>query len=135
MPELNDFIHKYYEDVPLEDDYLILEPELVKMDDEVRQDSTAKIVSEMAVGKRERKLDGDVLIVGAGISGMQAALDIADKGYRVIMVDKSSTVGGNMVKKDFIKAKDWEGLKQTVAEFVGEINKIKKELGLTADKF
>jgi len=100
MPELNDFIHKYYEDVPLEDDYLILEPELVKMDDEVRQDSTAKVVAEMAVGKRGRKIDADVLIVGAGISGMQAALDIADKGYRVIMVDKSSTVGGNMVKLD-----------------------------------
>jgi heterodisulfide reductase subunit A len=100
MPELNDFVHKYYEDVPLEDDYLILEPELVKMDDDMKMDSDAEIAAGMIMGKKDRTIDADVLIVGAGISGMQAALDVADKGYRVVLVDKSSTIGGNMVKLD-----------------------------------
>ena len=42
----------------------------------------------------------DALIIGAGISGMQAALDLADKGYRVLIVDRQASVGGTMVKLD-----------------------------------
>jgi heterodisulfide reductase subunit A len=42
----------------------------------------------------------DVLIIGAGITGMQAALDLADKGYQVALVDKQASVGGVMVKLD-----------------------------------
>ena len=101
MQDSNEIIMQYYEDVPLEDDYLIQVPEIVKLDDESPDaESTARIEAEMAIKKKGRKLEGDVLIVGAGITGMQAALDIADKGYRVILVDKSSTIGGNMVKLD-----------------------------------
>ncbi|MEJ2209900.1 MAG: CoB--CoM heterodisulfide reductase iron-sulfur subunit A family protein [Anaerolineae bacterium] len=37
-----------------------------------------------------------VLIVGAGIAGMQAALDIANSGYEVVLVDKWPSVGGHM---------------------------------------
>ncbi len=102
MPDQSDgIIPQYYEDVPLEDDYLIQVPEIAKLDDEWPQaESDAAIVAETAIHSRKRKMEGDVLIVGAGISGMQAALDIADKGYRVILIDKSSTIGGNMVKLD-----------------------------------
>lgn len=42
----------------------------------------------------------DVLIIGAGISGMQSALDLADKGYKVVIVDKQASIGGTMVKLD-----------------------------------
>ncbi len=42
----------------------------------------------------------DVLIIGGGISGVQAALDLAEKGYEVVLVDKSPSIGGNMVKLD-----------------------------------
>jgi len=45
-------------------------------------------------------LSRDVLIIGAGISGMQAALDLADKGYKVVVVEKESSIGGTMVKLD-----------------------------------
>lgn len=45
-------------------------------------------------------MERDVLIIGAGIAGMQAALDLADKGYKVVVVDKESSVGGVMVKLD-----------------------------------
>jgi len=101
MREQSEIIMPYYEDVPLEDNYLIQTPEITKLDDDSPDlESTARIEAEMAFRKEKRKLEGDVLIVGAGISGMQAALDVADKGYRVILVDKSSTIGGNMVKLD-----------------------------------
>jgi len=38
------------------------------------------------------------LVIGGGIAGMQAALDIADSGYKVILVEKSPTIGGHMAQ-------------------------------------
>lgn len=38
------------------------------------------------------------LIIGGGIAGMQAALDIADAGYPVILVEKSDRLGGKMAR-------------------------------------
>jgi len=38
------------------------------------------------------------LVIGAGISGMQAALDIADSGYEVILVEKEPCIGGHMAQ-------------------------------------
>ncbi|MFC1916462.1 FAD-dependent oxidoreductase [Chloroflexota bacterium] len=35
------------------------------------------------------------LVIGAGIAGMQAALDIADSGYEVVLVERSSSIGGH----------------------------------------
>lgn len=46
------------------------------------------------------KMKKDVLVVGGGISGVQSALDLADKGYEVVIVDKKPSIGGNMVKLD-----------------------------------
>ena len=43
---------------------------------------------------------GSVLIVGGGIGGMQAALDLADSGFKVHMVQKDTSVGGTMVMLD-----------------------------------
>jgi heterodisulfide reductase subunit A len=40
------------------------------------------------------------MIVGAGIAGMQAALDLANSDYKVYLVDKSPTVGGMMSRLD-----------------------------------
>ncbi|MBN1537231.1 MAG: CoB--CoM heterodisulfide reductase iron-sulfur subunit A family protein [Anaerolineales bacterium] len=38
------------------------------------------------------------LIIGAGIAGMQAALDIANSGYEVLMVEKEPSIGGHMAQ-------------------------------------
>jgi heterodisulfide reductase subunit A len=43
---------------------------------------------------------GDVLVVGGGISGIQASLDLATSGYRVFLVEKSPTIGGKMAQLD-----------------------------------
>ncbi|MHB1399620.1 MAG: FAD-dependent oxidoreductase [Trichloromonadaceae bacterium] len=43
---------------------------------------------------------GDVLVVGGGISGIQAALDLANSGFRVYLVDKSPALGGKMAQLD-----------------------------------
>jgi len=43
---------------------------------------------------------GDVMIVGGGISGIQAALDLASSGFKVYLVEKSPTIGGHMAQLD-----------------------------------
>ncbi|MBT3219031.1 MAG: CoB--CoM heterodisulfide reductase iron-sulfur subunit A family protein [Proteobacteria bacterium] len=43
---------------------------------------------------------GDVMVVGGGISGIQAALDLATTGYKVYLVDKAPTIGGKMAQLD-----------------------------------
>lgn len=43
---------------------------------------------------------GSVMVVGAGIAGMQAALDLADSGYFVYLVEKSPYIGGMMSQLD-----------------------------------
>jgi heterodisulfide reductase subunit A len=40
------------------------------------------------------------LIIGAGIAGIQAALDIADAGYQVYLVEREPSVGGRMAQLD-----------------------------------
>ncbi len=43
---------------------------------------------------------GDVLIVGGGISGIQAALDMANAGFKVYLVEKGPSIGGHMAQLD-----------------------------------
>jgi heterodisulfide reductase subunit A len=43
---------------------------------------------------------GDVMVVGGGISGIQAALDLATSGYKVYLVEKEPSIGGNMAALD-----------------------------------
>jgi heterodisulfide reductase subunit A len=43
---------------------------------------------------------GSVLVIGGGIAGMQAALDTADSGYYVYLLEKSSSIGGMMSQLD-----------------------------------
>ena len=43
---------------------------------------------------------GDVMVVGGGISGIQASLDLATAGYKVYLVDKAPSIGGHMAQLD-----------------------------------
>jgi heterodisulfide reductase subunit A len=45
-------------------------------------------------------LIGAVAVVGGGITGMQAALDLANSGYYVYLLEKSPAIGGTMVQLD-----------------------------------
>jgi len=43
---------------------------------------------------------GAVLVIGGGISGVQASLDLASSGFKVYLVEKSPMIGGKMAQLD-----------------------------------
>jgi len=47
-----------------------------------------------------KKRVGSVLVAGGGIAGMQAALDLANSGYYVYLVERSPSIGGAMSQLD-----------------------------------
>ena len=53
-----------------------------------------------ATGAQQDNLNGSVMVVGGGIAGMQSALDLANSGYYVYLVEKSSAIGGLMSQLD-----------------------------------
>jgi heterodisulfide reductase subunit A len=55
---------------------------------------------DQAFKKLEDSNFADVMVVGGGISGIQASLDLADSGYRVYLVETSPAIGGKMAQLD-----------------------------------
>jgi heterodisulfide reductase subunit A len=47
-----------------------------------------------------KEVKGSVLVVGGGIAGMQSALDLANSGYYVYLLEKSPSIGGVMSQLD-----------------------------------
>jgi heterodisulfide reductase subunit A len=43
---------------------------------------------------------GDVMVLGGGISGIQASLDLAIAGFKVYLVEKAPAIGGHMAQLD-----------------------------------
>ena len=54
----------------------------------------------MTMGSVISMKSGSVMVVGAGIGGMQSALDLADSGYYVYLVERSTAIGGLMAQLD-----------------------------------
>jgi heterodisulfide reductase subunit A-like polyferredoxin len=50
--------------------------------------------------EKGQTVQGSVMVVGGGIAGMQASLDLADSGFFVHMVEKSPAIGGVMAQLD-----------------------------------
>jgi heterodisulfide reductase subunit A-like polyferredoxin len=50
--------------------------------------------------EKAQNAQGSVMVVGGGIAGMQAALDLADSGFFVHLVEKSPAIGGVMAQLD-----------------------------------
>ena len=50
--------------------------------------------------KRKIDVTPEALVIGAGIAGIQAALDIADRGYKTYLVERTPSIGGRMSQLD-----------------------------------
>jgi len=62
--------------------------------------AVAKVTKNEPLTLESIPVEHRALVIGGGIAGMQAAIDIADSGYDVVLVEKEPTIGGNMVKLD-----------------------------------
>jgi heterodisulfide reductase subunit A-like polyferredoxin len=49
---------------------------------------------------KDEEVVGSVLLVGGGIAGIQASLDLANAGYYVHLVEKQSAIGGTLAQLD-----------------------------------
>ncbi len=58
------------------------------------------IEGQMLLNSLKEKNLGDVMVVGGGISGIQASLDLANSGFKVYLVDKGLSIGGHMAQLD-----------------------------------
>jgi heterodisulfide reductase subunit A len=67
---------------------------------EVVRMAVAKAAQNKPLFSSSFKVNKRVLVIGGGVAGMQAALDCADGGLDVILVEKSPTIGGMMARLD-----------------------------------
>jgi len=67
--------------------------ELVKM-------AVAKVSRHESLFPKEVPVTKRALVIGGGVAGIQAALDIANSGYEVVLVEKQPTIGGRMSQLD-----------------------------------
>jgi hypothetical protein len=82
-----------------------LNPENLKRQALTRQPGEAELPAPLArpaaaARRRASRVVGAVLVVGGGIAGIQAALDLAESGYYVYLVEKSAGIGGKMSQLD-----------------------------------
>jgi len=52
------------------------------------------------MGQAKENKSGSVMVVGGGVAGVQAALDLTDLGYYVYLVEKAAAIGGAMAQLD-----------------------------------
>lgn len=123
----------------------------VHMHDKPKATDKAKDLIRMGVArvrkqKVEHKIKGDVipeaLVVGGGIAGMSAAMEIANKGFKVHVVEKEDKLGGQLNfiykinfdridSKQFLeeKLKEYEQLKNITTYLNSEVKEVKGSIG------
>ncbi len=62
--------------------------------------SVAKVRRSEALSKMYATVEKRALVIGGGIAGIQAALDIAEAGHKVVIVEKDPSIGGRMAQLD-----------------------------------
>jgi heterodisulfide reductase subunit A len=62
--------------------------------------SVERVHLQQALQPRKSPVEPSALVVGGGIAGIQAALDIADSGYKVYLVEREPSIGGKMAQLD-----------------------------------
>jgi heterodisulfide reductase subunit A len=88
LREHDSWVHMFEKDKALE-----------KAKDLVRM-AVARAAKLEALTPREVNVEKTALVIGGGIAGISAALDLGDAGYKVYLVESSPTIGGHMAQLD-----------------------------------
>lgn len=62
--------------------------------------AVAKVAKNEPLSSQAIPITKKALVIGGGVSGIQAALDIADAGYKVTLVERTPSIGGRMAQYD-----------------------------------
>jgi heterodisulfide reductase subunit A len=62
--------------------------------------AVSRVYFNQALENKEVQVNPNTLIVGAGIAGIQAALEIAESGHKVFLVEREPSIGGHMAQLD-----------------------------------
>jgi heterodisulfide reductase subunit A len=62
--------------------------------------AVSRVYYQEPLDTREVSINPNVLVVGGGVAGIQAALEIADSGHQVYLVEKDPSIGGHMAMFD-----------------------------------
>lgn len=75
-------------------------PETTEKAIELTRMAVAKVAKNEPLFRNKISLNRKALVIGGGIAGIQAALDIADAGYPVVLVERTPSIGGHMAQYD-----------------------------------
>jgi heterodisulfide reductase subunit A len=73
-------------------------PAATKKAIEVARSIVEKVSHNEALSELKFSINRNALVIGGGVAGMQSALDIADAGFHVTLVEKQAVLGGNMAR-------------------------------------
>jgi len=75
-------------------------PETTEKAIELTRMAVAKVAKNYPLFRNDIGINKRALVIGGGIAGIQAALDIADAGYPVVLVERTPSIGGHMAQYD-----------------------------------
>ncbi len=75
-------------------------PETTEKAIELVRMATAKVAKNVPLFRNDIGITKRALVIGGGIAGIQSALDIADSGYPVVLVERTPSIGGHMAQYD-----------------------------------
>ncbi len=67
---------------------------------EKRIEQLYRDLTESIRNQKAGRYTADVMVVGGGVSGVQASLDLAEAGFKVYLVEKAPAIGGKMAQLD-----------------------------------
>ncbi|MDZ7261159.1 MAG: FAD-dependent oxidoreductase [candidate division KSB1 bacterium] len=71
---------------------------------------------------RELKIDHDVLVIGGGIAGIQTAIDLSCRGFKVVLIEKEAQLGGRVARLSTLYP-SYEPGSKLIAEKLQELNR------------
>lgn len=75
-------------------------PETTEKAIELVRMAVAKVSKDQPLFRNDIGIEKRALVIGGGIAGIQAALDIADAGHPVVLVERTPSIGGHMAQYD-----------------------------------
>lgn len=89
---------------------------------ELISSAVAKVLLHEPLEENEVCVTPTVMIIGGGIAGIQSALDVANSGFKVYLIEKTPTIGGHITKWDYI----FPNLDETVNIINPKMKKLEK---------